>query len=161
MCHPERSRRISLFALRVILSKAKDPFIRRMRHFTALRSVQYDNFAERVILSEAKNLFIRRMRYFTALRSVQYDNFALCVILSVAEGSLYSQNEILHCTAFRSVWQLRGNCHFEQSEKSQKKRRHYFFPHCWRFSLLAVVRTTRTTAILFQKMFFALNKSKF
>ena len=77
------------------------------------------------------HLFIRGMRYFTALRSVQYDNFALRVILSVAKNL-----------------------------KKKKKRRHYFFPHYWRFSLLAVVRTTRTTAILFQKKFFVQAHSK-
>ena len=61
-------------------------FIRGMRYFTALRSVQYDNFAEHVILSKAKNLFIRGMRYFTALRSVQYDNFAERVILNAVKN---------------------------------------------------------------------------
>ena len=33
-----------------------NPFIRGMRYFTALRSVQYDSFADGVILSKAKNL---------------------------------------------------------------------------------------------------------
>lgn len=55
-----RSVQYDNFAECVILSEAKNLFIRRMRYFTALCSVQYDNFAERVILSEAKNLKKKR-----------------------------------------------------------------------------------------------------
>ena len=39
-------------------------FIRGMRYFTALRSVQYDYFAERVILNAVKNLSICGLRCF-------------------------------------------------------------------------------------------------
>ena len=53
-----RSVQYDYFAEIVILSEAKNLFIRGMRYCTALRSVQYDNFAEIVILSKAKNLFI-------------------------------------------------------------------------------------------------------
>ena len=112
-----RSVQYDNFALRVILSKAKNPFIRRMRYFTALRSVQYDNFAVCVILSEAKNLFIRRMRYFTALRSVQYDNFAECVILSVAKNLKKNADT----TSFRTV----GDSPYLQSLERQGPQLYY------------------------------------
>ena len=55
-CTALRSDQYDNFAEIVILSEAKNPFIRGMRYFTALRSVQYNNFALRVILSKAKNL---------------------------------------------------------------------------------------------------------
>ena len=45
-------------------------FIRGMRYFTALRSVQYDNFALRVILSEAKNL--KKNADTTSFRTIGY-----------------------------------------------------------------------------------------
>ena len=44
------------YRVAVILSEAKNPFIRGMRYFTAQCSVQYDKFASGVILSEVKNL---------------------------------------------------------------------------------------------------------
>ena len=70
------------YRVAVILSEAKNPFIRGMRYFTAQCSVQYDKFASGVILNEVKNPFIRGMRYFTAQCSVQYDKFASGVILN-------------------------------------------------------------------------------
>ncbi len=45
-------------------------FIRGMRYFTALRSVQYDNFALRVILSVAKNLKKTQTLLLTALLEI-------------------------------------------------------------------------------------------
>ena len=45
-------------------------FIRGMRYFTALRSVQYDNFALRVILSVAKNLKKKKNADTTSFRTI-------------------------------------------------------------------------------------------